>query len=397
LLSWVKTKDIGTENLCGHPIVDICFQALRSDDFFDIASDVVCEILFAANDSMLDTLLFKVSDVLDLVSSGNEEEEKQRNITRIMVCAGERFLPFIDSDVKKFAPLLNAIANCCAYEDLDVVQISFNFWYDLTYTAEKSPNKQAYISVYRRLFDALCIHLRYPDDLSTLTAEQRDDFRDFRHVIGDVLKDCCIIIGENESLGKAYEKLHKSSLWQDIEASLFSLRALGSEVSNTESTYLPLIMRALPGLMNHSKVKYAGVLVVGRYSNWTRYHPEFIGSQLQYISSGFSDDSDPEVSAASALALKYLCLSCGELLIAFLKDLHPFYMSASEKLPDYDVLELTEAMAHILNALPLPNILECLNSFCYSFVKQLHEIAFQGSGNDHIVCMKKATRKIYGL
>lgn len=38
-------------------------------------------------------------------------------------------------------------------------------------------------------------HLTYPIDVESITAEERDTFRDFRHEMGDVLKDCVLILG----------------------------------------------------------------------------------------------------------------------------------------------------------------------------------------------------------
>lgn len=144
------------------------------------------------------------------------------------------------------------------------------------------------------------------------------------HYIGDVLKDCCIMLGEVEALSKPYQLLTTylsaqpiTASWQEIEAPLFSLRSLGAEVSDTESTVMPHIMGLLRNLPEHPKIRYAATLVIGRYAGWTRVHPEFIEPHLSYISGGFQHT---DVSAAAALALKYLCQSCGEVGAAAQQD-----------------------------------------------------------------------------
>jgi transportin-3 len=81
-------------------------------------------------------------------------------------------------------------------------------------------------------------------------------------------------------------------------------------------------MNFLPQLPQHPKIQYAVILVIGRYSGWTSKHPEFIDFQIGYVTKGFDDQSS--ISAA-ALAMKYLCESCGPLMVRFLDDLHPFY------------------------------------------------------------------------
>ena len=78
---------------------------------------------------------------------------------------------------------------------------------------------------------------------------------------------------------------------------------MGSEVPLNESIILPQIMKILPELPDHPKIRYAATLVISRYTQWTSEHPEYIPHQLTYVSSGFEI---PEVSSAAALALKHL-------------------------------------------------------------------------------------------
>lgn len=88
---------------------------------------------------------------------------------------------------------------------------------------------------YCQLIDSIIKHFRYPDDLDSMTAEERDDFRDFRHVMGDVLKDAVLVIGQQEALLRPFSVLSQITTdgafipdahWQDIEAPLFSIRSM---------------------------------------------------------------------------------------------------------------------------------------------------------------------------
>ena len=97
--------------------------------------------------------------------------------------------------------------------------------------------------------------------------------------------------------------------WQEIEAPLFSLRSVGAEVDTSDEAVIPKIMDLLPTLPDHSRVRYAAILVISRYSEWTNRHPDYIQYQLQFISSGF-ESGDSEVLAAAAQAMKYLCQDC---------------------------------------------------------------------------------------
>jgi len=58
-----------------------------------------------------------------------------------------------------------------------------------------------FYSAFSRLMGIIIEHLKYPDESSqTWTAEQKDDFKDFRHVVGDTLKDCCAVLGGQKAL-----------------------------------------------------------------------------------------------------------------------------------------------------------------------------------------------------
>lgn len=213
-----------------------------------------------------------------------------------------------------------------------------------------------------------------------MTAKDRDGFREFRHSVGDVLKDCCFILGEQEMLSVPFKMIaeYMSSnaaanpeSWRDLEALLFALRAIGSEVAPSENTVLPQILSYITTLKHHPKIRYGVTLVLGRYSEWTKNHPEFIGPHLTYISEGFSE---VEIASASAMALKYLCESCGSLMVNYLKDLHSFYFEAMTRLKRPECADLTEAIAYIINAVPHNELLPVLQSFILPMTQRLQQL-----------------------
>ncbi len=79
-------------------------------------------------------------------------------------------------------------------------------------------------------------HLHFPEDPSSMNAQELDDFRSFRHVMGDTLKDCCFVLGAEHCLTTVYEYVTTALTasnaagvavaWQGIEAPLFSLRSM---------------------------------------------------------------------------------------------------------------------------------------------------------------------------
>ena len=220
-----------------------------------------------------------------------------------------------------FFPLVQGIIDCSAYEDLDVVSITLNFWWKLAVGLKKGgfidePSCRPFIEIIGRLVDIVISHLRYPQEVESLTGQDRDDFRQFRHVIGDTLKDCCSVLGATTCLSRSLSIIETEVgdgpvvKWQVVEAALFSMRAMGAQVDKNEGQVMPKIFAIIPQLsQTQSKIRYAATLVVARYTAWLADHPELIPGMLEYILAGFSIDQD-DTAVASASALKYLCKDC---------------------------------------------------------------------------------------
>lgn len=153
-------------------------------------------------------------------------------------------------------------------------------------------------------------------------------------------------------------------------------------------------MNLLPNLPPHPKVRYAAILVIGRFSHWTAEHSNFIPYQMTFISSGFQDK---ESVSAAALALKHLCESCGHLLIDYLSELHPFYTGVIFKLEKLEQREFTEAISHVLSAVPMNESLERLSSFCFPMAKRLHEIASAGKPTGGEEAIVKELEELLGI
>lgn len=319
-LSWLRSGDIATSSLSKNPLLAFSFKALQMPELFDTAVDVVCELIYQTKDiedsmpvieEIYPNLLPLRQEIVQSLEDDNEENI--RGYCKIFVEAGECYLSLVVRHTDHFRGIVEGIAECTSFHDLDVVPMTFRFWYQLADELRKNEEARLkYQDVYEKLVDVMIKHLHYPDDMDSWSAKQRDDFKDFRHVMGDVLKDCCLILGSRIPLGKAYMKITEAAQkappkWQEVEAPLMALRSMGAQVEPEENEVLPEIMKLLSQLPDHPKIKYAATLVIARYGNWTDKHPEFIEYQLKFISSGFDNE---DVVAASALALKLLCKEC---------------------------------------------------------------------------------------
>jgi transportin-3 len=304
------------------PLFTYAFEALASDELFDSAVDVLCDLIHETQeiDDNMDVIQLIVPRVIALrpqLTEQADDPEKIKGYARIFTEAGETYRFLLLQHTDTFFPLVEAIGECSAYNDLDVVPITFPFWMRLAQSIGKKPSvSPLFIDAYKSLMAVIIRHLHFPADISSITGQEQDNFRSFRHVMGDTLKDCCFVVGADDCLSATYEIITTALSrgptgysWQEIEAPLFSLRSMGGEVDPTDGTAVGKILDLIPSLPSHPKVRFAALLVIARYSEWINVHPNYIPYQLQYISAGF-EDGDVEVGAAAGQALKYLCRDC---------------------------------------------------------------------------------------
>lgn len=304
--------------------------------------------------------------------SGGGEERLSLTVGRVFLEAGEAFLQYLlPHNQQALGIILEAALMLVEQRHLKTVEATFSFWSCLEARLGSSSSEEArapFVPVFGRLFRSLVIlHLSFPRE-ERWSAEERDAFRDFRHIIGDCLKDCTRVMGSSGALAIVAELLHETSAiadqqrqWQPIEAVLFALRTISSSVDRRESEMMPRIATMLLQLAQVSspsspKLIYAIILNVGCYSDWLRYHADFLVPFLSLLAAHLG-----EHASATAMALKYLCQSCAPLLIAHEGTLRSLYLQSTSGGATADTLaalgprewqDLSEAVGNVLAQMP---------------------------------------------
>jgi transportin-3 len=329
LRSWLVAGEIATTALAETPLFAFAFEALASNDLFDSAVDVICELIHETqeideNMPVIELIVPRVIAIKPLIRDHHDNPDKIRGYARILSEAGETYRLLLLQHTETFFPIVEAIGECAAYPDLDIVPITFPFWMRLAQSIGKKPAvSPLFLDAYKTLMGVIIRHLQFPPDLHTLVGQEADSFRAFRHVMGDTLKDCCFVLGTDTCLLAAYQQINTALArpdtisWQDIEAPLFAMRSMGAEVDPSDDSAVPKIMDLIPSLPSHPRVRYAALLIISRYTEWINMHSGYIRFQLQYIAAGF-EDQDAEVCAAAGQALKYMCQDCKQVLLLFI-------------------------------------------------------------------------------
>ncbi|KAI0307897.1 armadillo-type protein [Multifurca ochricompacta] len=386
LRSWLTAGEMAATDVAESPIFELCFQALASDQLFESATNAICDLIHETqeideNMPVIERVVPKIIALKAVFATAEDDPEKTRGYARIFSEAGETYRLLILQHTETFFPIVEAIGQCSAYHDLDIVPITFPFWMRLAQSIGKKASLSPLLrDAYKSLVSVMIKHLHFPSDSATLTGQELDDFRSFRHVMGDTLKDCCYVLGAEQCLLETLQLVQAAlaqgpdTPWQNIEAPLFAMRSMGAEVNTKDDHAVPIIMQLIPTLPTHTRVRYAALLIISRYTEWINAHPDHIRPSLQYISAGF-EDTDQDVIGAAGQALKYLCQDCKQHLVPFLSDLHTFTVNIGTKLVQEDKVVVYEAIAHVISAMPMEQAAQSLKTFASSILAAVFTVA----------------------
>lgn len=395
LNSWIKECRI--EDVLGiDSLAALIFESLAHEATFDSATECVCLILRETRDidnyHLIDALYQQLLQAYQHYTQSPEQLEDPEvygNLTRIYVEAGESWHVLVAKNPAHFKPLVEILLHFCrAGDDLDVVKYTFYFWYQLKQMLTLPRFEDArsvFRPIYLELILVIIAHLRYPlndnqDDLFDGDKEQEDKFKDFRYEMGDVLKDCCAVVGAPTALDVPFQQIKtlvpQNAHWQYLEAPLFGMRVMAKEVSLKERKILPVIMQMLVQLPEHPKIRYATTLVLGRYSEWTANNPEFLEPQLNYIIKGIDAlrDAAPDIMNAISQALMFFCQDCAPLLVNYLDQLYLLYQQIHAALDVKATLDLVDGLSHVINNIPLADQYRAAETFLLPTLTRISQL-----------------------
>lgn len=395
------------------PLFDAIVRSLAVESSFEAAVDCMCNILRDTRevDESIEVIQVIYPRLVSLQPRIAEaanigDQDTFKGYTRLFAEAGEHWVVMIARLPNEFRGLVEAILECCARDsDREAISLTFLFWYEFKQmvTLEKyAKARKEFTDVFVKLVDIMIRHLQFPSpegqddsDLFDGDREQEEKFREFRHQMGDVLKDCCEVITVTECLGKAFELIQQwipkyglqatqSSVphWQELEAPLFAMRAMGRMVSPEENIVLHQVIPLMVQIPDHEKLRFQATMALGRYTEWTAQHPEFLQAQLDFVMAGFKHKSK-EVVRAAALAFRFFGTDCKKLLADHVIQLHDFYESVLDHLPAESQEEITEGVACVVSAQPVNKIYPTFKLYCDPIMKRVMARANSAKSGDN--------------
>lgn len=400
ITSWIR--EVPLHAIVQSPLMDVIMGGLQADTSFDSAVECVCAIFKETRDvdenlDAINALYPRLAALQPRISSSADEEDWEtfKGVTRVFAEAGEAWCVLVARQAQQFRALVESVLECCLRDnEREALSQTFNFWYELKQYITLDRYMEArlqFVDIYSRLVDVMIGHLQYPTleagnantDLFEGDREAEDKFREFRHQMGDVLKDCCEVIGVTECLQKSYALIEQwvsrygsqaqtgnIPHWQQLEAPLFSMRAMGRMVPKDENIMLPRLIPLIVQIPDHEKVRFQAVMALGRYTEWTSEHPDTLQDQLNFIMAAFKHPSK-EVVKAAALSFRFFCADCAELLKGFMPQLQQFYEQVILTLPTTSQEEVTEGIAAVLAKQPLDTLYNSMKLCLDPVVKRL--------------------------
>ncbi|RYP41784.1 hypothetical protein DL767_000800 [Monosporascus sp. MG133] len=399
ITSWLR--EVPVNDVVNSPLLNVIFNALESDNSFQAAAECLSTMVKETRDvdDNIETIQILLPRIIALRPKiqkfvDEEDTDSYKSLTRVFADAGISWVVAIARETAHFRPLVDSILECAARDkERDVIEYTFDFWYELKQYLVLERYIEArmeLVDVYSKLVDILLKLLEYPDsetgnelDLFDGDREAEEKFREFRHHMGDALKDACEVMGVTDCLTKVLDaiKLWMSMYasmasgtsvphWQKLEAPLFSMRAMGRMVDKDENIVLPQLMPLLVQIPGHEKLRFATIMVLGRYTEWTAAHPEFLEPQFTYIVSSFQTDSK-EIIRAASMSIKYFCTDCRHILGQQVLQLQQFYNEILDKLPEASQEEITEGVASVVAVQPKSEMYRLLKLYCDPLVQRL--------------------------
>jgi transportin-3 len=398
--SWLREVPVSV--IVNSPLMNAVLHGVTDDKSLLAAADclgIICRETKDVDDNLetIQALLPKVLQLRPRIQALVDEEDTEgfKAITKVFADAGESWVLIIARQPQAFRPLVESLLECCARDkEREVIGYTFSFWYELKQYLTLDHYMEARVQlldVYAQLVDIMLKQLEYPHsdnpneiDLFDGDREQEEKFREFRHHMGDTLKDSCEVMGVAACLTKVHDaiKLWQEKYgsqatqtavphWQSLEAPLFAMRAMGRMVESTDSSVLPQIFPLLVQIpISNEKLRFAAIMVFGRYTEWTAAHPEFLESQFSYIVASFQTDSQ-EILRAAAQAFMYFCVDCKQLLSPQVIQLQSFYDQILDKLPVSSKEEVTEGVAYVLSVQKTEDLYKLLKLYCDPLVQRL--------------------------
>ncbi|EYC43438.1 hypothetical protein Y032_0494g2462 [Ancylostoma ceylanicum] len=397
---YLQNPALSTDYLASSPLLSFVFQVLAAPNapgcLHDAATECIVSALVRAEDYQthqalamnLQTAVYQLHDAFNNAVA-MEDLDKLQNFARIFVELAESFIEKLVNDGSDDPNSLGSIHTLelllllAGHHDYSLVEMTFNIWYRLSeglFSFEDDSHIEKFKPYVQRYLAALYRHCRYDTEEEGIP-DRDGDFADFRLKVVETVRDVVFVVGTESCVTSMHNMLKTCSqtgTWDEVEAALFIISTVISNIIPEENNVLPELVQALITLPlnSHPALLLTSIDLLGSASEWLSKNTTFLGKVVEWL---LQLAVTPVFAAPAADAIEKIAVrSSAELthLIPLLVQLIP-HLEASQshgKKMETAISSCLKACTMLVMNLPAEEIRLRLGELCQPIIQRLQMV-----------------------
>ncbi|KAF2911175.1 hypothetical protein DAI22_11g158200 [Oryza sativa Japonica Group] len=335
LLSWVRVgcfSEMPAAALAAHPLLTFAFNSLQVSFSFDVAVEVMTELVSHHQDlpqAFLSKMPY-IREALLLPALANRSEKTIAGLVCLMCEVGQAAPALVAEGSVQALALADALLRCVAFssDDWEIADSTLQFWCSLAHfildsdaqTEKRNAAQEIFSPVFSSLLDALLFRAQIDTDEHGTDGELciPDGLAQFRMNLEELLVDICLLLGAPAYINKLFSGgwglASQSIPWKEVEVRMYALSMVADTILQDGSPFdFSIIMHFVNILSSRAHSELNGCLslvyksfgdVIGSYSKLLASSQSNIKPLLLFCASGISKSIS---SNACSLALRKLC------------------------------------------------------------------------------------------
>lgn len=351
--SWLRFATVSAQAVVSNPLLQSLLVFLGRDELFDVSVDLAVDVVRCYSDMQQDQVVIQwivpqIMQMQDVFRAAAEAEDTDKclGLCRIFTEMAESYIMLLlgDQNMGQSA-VVEMLLDCMDYPEAEVADVTIPFWFRFLGDLLRSEGHQRdsliakYSSNVMRLA-GICMHkLRFQDDFPKLPADKQQDFKGFRQELGDILRDCCQLLGVDailshcvQGLEQIFRQPHEQRQWEAVEAHLYCFRSIARQIENAKGASvdasIQVVFQHLPQFSSHPAICYTSCLIISRYGDWLKANSASLRPQIDFLNECVMNSSrnpqfaEWEVPRAAATAIRSLAIDCWSILGANITDFY---------------------------------------------------------------------------
>ncbi|TDH67715.1 hypothetical protein CCR75_001961 [Bremia lactucae] len=338
LTSWLRYGTISSQVILRNPLLHSLVDFIARDELFDVSIDLAVQLVTSYTH---DTVVLQWITPRFLALRGAfhtaaavDDVSTCLSLCRLFTEMGEACLELVvagNTDQVRFVDLL---LDCMSFTDADVADVTISFWFQLLEMLRRRETLAMEEQLKPRLARLATLSmekLQFQDDFTRLPIDKQQNIKAFRQEVGDLLRDCCHLLGVDAVLQHCVNELNQACQtpiqarrWEAVEARLYCFRSIAREVEKNTTNALDALISSLfhhlPQFADHPAICYTSCLIVARYAAWLCNHPTSLSILVSFLTTCVTKSAQDaqygawEVARAAAAAVRALAIDCWSIL-----------------------------------------------------------------------------------